>query len=82
LTVISVFMEVELGVNSWLAHIMLVPFSPMSVGMLPSNRTLVVGSAQIVMPPLVVTLAQCPVAEDPFTDTTSVARKEKLDGMT
>jgi hypothetical protein len=82
LKVISVFMDVELSVNSWFAHIMLAPFGPMSVGMLPSNRTLVVGSAQIVMPPLVVTLAQCPVAEDPFTDTTLVARKEKLDGTT
>jgi hypothetical protein len=82
LKVISVLIKFLLSVNSWLAHIMLAPSSPVSVGMLPSNRTLVVGSAQIVMPPLVVTLAQCPVAEDPFTDTTSVARKEKLDGMT
>jgi hypothetical protein len=61
---------------------MFTPFSPVSVEMLPSNRTLLIGSAQIVMPPLVVALAQCPVAEDPFTDTTSVARKEKLDGTT
>jgi hypothetical protein len=79
LKVISVLMEFPLSVNSWLAHIMLAPFSPVR---LPSNRTLVVGSAQIVIPPLVVTLTQCPVTEDPFTDNTSVARKKKLEGMT
>ena len=55
------------------------PSSAVSVGMLPSNRTLVVGVVQVVLPSLVLTLEQFPTADDPFTDTTA---KEKLEGWT
>ena len=33
-----------------------------------SSRTLEVGSVQVMVPLLLVTLEQCPVAEEPFTD--------------
>ena len=59
------------------------PTSGVSVGMLPSNRTLLVGVLQVVLPSLVLTLEQFPTADDPFTGTTSsVVAKEKLDGYT
>ena len=60
------------------------PSSPVRAGMLPSNRTLVVGCAQVVIPPPIVMLAleQCPVADDPFTDIVSAVEREKLDGIT
>ena len=45
------------------------PFSPVSVGMTPSNRTLEVVSVQVDVTPVLLTLEQCPVADDPFTDT-------------
>ena len=44
------------------------PSSPVSVGMTPSNRTLEVGSVQVDVTPGL-TLEQCPVADDPLTDT-------------
>ena len=50
------------------------PSSPVSVGMTPSNRTLEVGSVQVDVPPSILTLEQCPVADDPFTDTASAVR--------
>ena len=53
---------------------------PSSVGVLPSNRTLVVGVVQVVLSSLVLASAQSPTADDPFTDTTSSVTKEKLDG--
>ena len=56
------------------------PSSVVSVGMLPSNKILVVGVVQVVLPPLVLTLEQRPTADDPFTDTTSSVTKEKLGG--
>ena len=49
------------------------PSSPVSVGMTPSNRTLEVGSVQVDMTPVLVTLEQCPVADDPLTDTVSAS---------
>ena len=58
----------------------MLPSSAVSVGMLPSNRTLVVGVVQVVLPSLVLTLEQCPTADDPFTDTILSETKEKLDG--
>ena len=58
------------------------PSSPVSAGMLPSNRTLVVGCVQVVIPPPVVTQEQFPVADDPFTDIVSAVEREKLDGIT
>ena len=44
--------------------------SPVSVGILPSNRTLEVGVSHLTGAVLwmVVTLEQFPVADDPFTD--------------
>ena len=47
--------------------------SPSSVGMTPSNRTLEVGSVQADVSPLLLTFEQCPVADDPFTDTVSLS---------
>ena len=49
------------------------PSSPVSVGMLPSNRTLEFGVSHLDSPlPIpIVTLEQFPVADDPFTDTVS-----------
>ena len=49
------------------------PSSPVSVGMKPSNRTLEVGSVQFDMTPVLLTLEQCPVADDPLTDTVSAS---------
>ena len=47
--------------------------SPSSLGMMPSNRTLEVGSVQVDVSPLLLTLEQCPsVADDPLTDTVSL----------
>ena len=51
------------------------PSSPVSVGICPSYRTLEVGSVQVMVPLLLVTLKQFPVAEEPFTDTPSVKLK-------
>ena len=60
------------------------PSSPVSVGILPSNRTLEVGALHLVNPSLgaVVALGQFPVADDPFTDIVSVTGKKVLDGNT
>ena len=54
------------------------PSSPVSVGMLPSNRTLEVGASHLdsPIPKPVVTLEQFPVADDPFTDTVSSVGKK------
>ena len=60
----------------------MLPSSPVSVGICPSYRTLEVGSVQVMVPLMLVTLEQCPVAEEPFTDTPAVAEKLKLDGKT
>ena len=50
------------------------PSSPVSVGMTPSNRTLEVGSAQVdVVPASLLTLEQCPISDDPLTDTVSAS---------
>ena len=51
------------------------PSSPVSVGMTPSNRTLEVGSVQVDIVPVlrILTLEQCPVADDPLTDTVSAS---------
>jgi hypothetical protein len=53
------------------------PFSSVSVGRLPSNRTLVVGVLHLdktfLMP--VVKLEQCPTADDPFTAIVSAVGK-------
>ena len=57
----------------------MLPSSTVSVGMLPSNRTLVVGVVQVVLPSLMLTFEQSFTADDPFIDTSS-ATKEKLDG--
>ena len=62
-------------VSSWLAHML--SSSPVSVGMMPSNRTLEVGSRQVCVHTSL--LEQCPVAEDPFTD---IAWKLHCDGWT
>ena len=47
------------------------PSSPVSVGILPSSRTLEAGSLQIMLPAIGTELEQCPAAEDPFTDVDS-----------
>ena len=49
------------------------PSSPVSVGMTPSNRTLEVGSAQVDLIPVLLILEQCPVSDDPLTDTVSAS---------
>ena len=49
------------------------PSSPVSVGMTPSNRTLEVGSVQVNVNSFLLTLEQCPVADDPLTDTVSAS---------
>ena len=49
------------------------PSSPVSVGMMPSYRTLEVGSVQVDVTPLLLTHEQCPVADDPLTDTVSAS---------
>ena len=63
----------ERTVSSWLAH--LFPFSPKSMGISPSNSTLEAGLRHTDVVPLLVTLAQRPVAEDPFTDRVSAVEK-------
>ena len=57
-------------------------FSPVSVGILPSNRTLEVGASHLEVDPAVVTLEQIPVADDPFTDIVSAVGKKKFIGVT
>ena len=49
------------------------PSSPVSVGILPSNRTLLVGTSHVDRIPLVVNVIdeQFPSCDDPFTDTVS-----------
>ena len=49
------------------------PSSSVSVGMTPSKRTLEAGSVQVDVAPVLVTLEQCPVTDDPFTDTVSAS---------
>ena len=49
------------------------PSSPVSVGMTPSNRTLEMGFVQVDLTPVLVTLEQCPVADDPLNDTVSAS---------
>ena len=58
------------------------PSSPVSVGMLPSNRTLALGSEQVDMLDMfwITMLEQFPVAEEPLTDTTSSVINETVDG--
>ena len=68
------------NVSSWLAHVS--PSSPVSVGILPSNRTLEVGASHLDSWPRLVTLEQFPVADDPFTDIVSAVGKIYLDGNT
>ena len=58
------------------------PSSPVSVGMTPSNRTLEVGSAQVDLAPVLLTFEQCPVADDPLTDTVTSLKMKLLDGTT
>ena len=43
------------------------PSSPVSVGILPSNRTLDVNVVQISKSAMPTTLEQCSIAEEPFT---------------
>ena len=60
------------------------PSSPVSVGILPSNRTLEVGVAHleaVVSAPKPMS-EHIPVTDDPFTDTTLPVRKENADGIT
>ena len=56
------------------------PSSPVSVGILLSNRRLEVGTLHIEMesrsPMPMVTLEQCPVADDPFTGLVDPLRKK------
>ena len=52
------------------------PSSPVSVGVLPSNRTLLVGTSHLdrslnLTPIFNVTFEQFPIGDDPFTDTVS-----------
>ena len=56
--------------------------SPVSVGILSSNRTLEVGALHLDSPLLlkVVTLEQFPSADDPFADIVSAVGKKKFDG--
>ena len=61
------------------------PYSPVSVGILSSNRTLEVGVSHLERCVLVVpgsTSEQFPVADDPFTDIVSTVGKKKYDGTT
>jgi hypothetical protein len=54
------------------------PSSPVSVGILPSNRTLVFGVLhldRLPSPRSVVTSEHCPTADDPFTDVVSAVGK-------
>ena len=74
-------------VSKSLAHEELLLFSPVSVGIFPSNRTLVVGVLQLdedhpkpTIP--VVTLEQRPTGDEPFTDSVKSVGKMKFDGTT
>ena len=55
------------------------PSSPVSVGILPSSRTLEADSLQTVLPAIGTELEQCPAADDPFTDADSPSGKEMRD---
>ena len=52
------------------------PSSPVSVGILPSNRTLEAGASHLDDPLVVIVLKQFPLADDPFNGTVSVAEKK------
>ena len=56
------------------------PSSPVSVGILPSSRTLEVGVSHL--DSSLLTLEQFRVADDPFTDSVSAVGKKNLDGTT
>ena len=64
------------NMSSSLAHMF--PSSPVSVGILASNRTLEVGALHLAIPAIlrVVVLKQFPVADGPFTDTISAVGKK------
>ena len=73
----------KFAISKSLAHEELLLFSPVSVGILPSNRTLVVGVLQLEKVSLLrVTLEQCPTGDEPFNDTVLAVGKMKLDGTT
>ena len=55
--------------SSRLAHVL--PSSPVSVGMTPSNRTLEVGLLHVNVNIFLRVSEQRPVADDPLTDTVS-----------
>ena len=55
---------VRIKVSSWVAHMS--PSRPVSVGMIPSKRTLEVGSVQS---PTSMASEHCPASDDPLTDT-------------
>ena len=59
------------------------PSSPVSVGTLPSNRTLLVGVVQVCLVIEGIKFEHLPVLDDPFTTTKFVAcRKEYCTGNT
>ena len=63
-------------VSRSLAHNGMFLSNPVSVGIFPSNRTLVFGVLQLDEDPKPsVTLEQCPTGDDPFTDTVSAVGK-------
>ena len=62
-------------VSSRLAHMS--PFSPVSVGTFPSNRTLLVGVKQLCLIEERRKFEHLPVLDDPFTATKSVSRGKK-----
>ena len=66
------------SVSSWVAHMF--PSKLVSVGMLPSDRTLETGLVHMMPPALPRTFEHCPVTDDPLTDT--APEKNKLDGST
>ena len=53
------------------------PSSPVSVGTLPSNRTLLVGVIQACLVLERIKFEHLPVLDDPFTATKSVSRGKK-----
>ena len=55
------------------------PSSPVSVGILPSSRTLEAGSLQSLLPAIGTEFEQCPAADDPFTDVDSPSGEEIRD---
>ena len=66
-------------VSRSLAHNDILLSSPASVGIFPSNRTLVVGLSQLDSDPsLPVTFEQSPTGDDPFTDTVSAVGKRRF----